>query len=246
MVPLSYHANRPLAVAARTAALLSLSSLVLACGGGGGGGPAATPEHTHVHGAHAPLVHRFQSAEEWAKQFDDPARDEWQKPAEVVAALRLEPGMTVADLGAGTGYFEPLLSRGVGAAGIVLALDVEPDMVRYLGERAQREHLANVRPGLVATDDPKLAPESVDRILVVDVWHHIDARDAYAAKLRGALKPGGKVFVVDFELNAKHGPPPMHRLSSGAVERELAAAGLATETLTETLPDQYIVVGTRR
>ena len=73
--------------------------------------------------------------------------------------------MTVADLGAGTGYFEPLLSRGVGATGTVLALDLEPDMVRYLGERAAREHLANVRPGLVTTDDPKLAPMSVDRIL---------------------------------------------------------------------------------
>jgi predicted methyltransferase len=87
---------------------------------------------------------------------------------------------------------------------------------------------------------------SVDRILVVDVWHHIDGRGAYAAKLREALKPGGKVFVVDFELSATHGPPAEHRLSSGTVERELAAAGLVAETLTETLPDQYIVVGTRR
>ena len=231
----------------RAAALLSLCGLVVvACGGAPAPAPAPAHEHAHVHGAHAPLVHRFQSAEQWAKEFDDPARDEWQKPAEVVAAMRLEPGMTVADLGAGTGYFEPLLSRGVGAAGVVLALDVEPDMVRYLGERAQREHLANVRPALVATDDPKLAAQSVDRILVVDVWHHIDARDAYVAKLRDALKPGGKVFVVDFEPDAKHGPPPKHRLSSATVERELAAAGLAAETLTEALPEQYIVVGTRR
>lgn len=222
---------------------VSLALFVSACGGAPM--PAATPEPTHVHGAHAPLVHRFQSAEQWAKEFDDPARDEWQKPAEVVAAMRLEPGATVADLGAGTGYFEPLLSRGVGATGIVLALDVEPDMVRYLGERAQREHLANVRPGLVATDDPKLAPQTVDRILVVDVWHHIDARGAYVVKLRDALKPGGKLFVVDFEPDAKHGPPRKHRLASATIERELATAGLAAETLTETLPEQYIVVGTR-
>lgn len=221
----------------------SLALVVSACGGAPM--PLTRPEATHVHGAHGPLVHRFQSAEQWAKEFDDPARDEWQKPAEVVAAMRLEPGATVADLGAGTGYFEPLLSRGVGASGIVLALDVEPDMVRYLGERAQREHLANVRPGLVATDDPKLAPQTVDRILVVDVWHHIDARDAYVVKLRDALKPGGKLFVVDFEPDAKHGPPPRHRLASATVERELATAGLAAATLTETLPEQYIVVGTR-
>lgn len=222
------------------AASLGIALGVTACGG------AATPEPTHVHGAHAPLVHRFQSAEQWAKEFDDPARDEWQKPAEVVAAMRLEPGMTVADLGAGTGYFEPLLSRGVGAGGVVLALDVEPDMVRYLGERAQREHLVNVRPRLVATDDPRLAPQSVERILVVDVWHHIDARDSYVLKLREALKPGGRLFIVDFEPDAKHGPPPKHRLASATVERELAAAGLAAETLDETLPEQYIVVGLRR
>ena len=222
---------------------VGLALFVSACGGAPM--PSTTPEATPVHGAHGPLVHRFQSAEQWAKEFDDPARDEWQKPAEVVAAMRLEPGATVADLGAGTGYFEPLLSRGVGASGIVLALDVEPDMVRYLGERAQREHLANVRPALVATDDPKLAPQTVDRILVVDVWHHIDARDAYVVKLRDALKPGGKLFVVDFEPDAKHGPPRRHRLTSATVERELATAGLAAATLTETLPEQYIVVGTR-
>ena len=211
-----------------------------------GGARAPATESPHVHGAHGPLVHRFESAEQWAKEFDAPSRDEWQKPSEVVAAMRLEPGMTVADLGAGTGYFEPLLSRGVGATGVVHALDVEPDMVRYLGERAQREHLANVRPSLVSTDDPKLAPQSVDRILVVDVWHHIDGRNAYATKLRDALKPGGKVFVVDFEPDAKHGPPPMHRLASAVVERELADVGLGVETVSETLPEQYIVVGTRR
>lgn len=205
--------------------------------------PSASP---HLEGAHDPLVHRFQTAEQWAREFDDPKRDAWQKPQEIVAAMKIEPGMTVADLGAGTGYFEPWLSRAVGSNGSVLALDVEPDMVRYLGERVSREHLANVRPALVATDDPKLAAGSVDRILVVDVWHHIDARDAYASRLRDALKSGGKVFVVDFKLDATHGPPRHHRLAPEQIAHELGSAGLAVETLATTLPEQYVVVGTRR
>jgi predicted methyltransferase len=237
-------------------ALLAIGG-VAACGPAPSSPPPASPaphdaghaeahHDEHLEGAHAPLVHRFQTAEQWAREFDDPARDEWQKPREVVAAMKIESGMTVADLGAGTGYFEPWLSAAVSPTGSVLALDVEPDMVRYLTERVQREHLGNVRPALVATDDPKLGAGSVDRILVVDVWHHIDARDAYAGKLRDALKSGGKVFVVDFKLEATHGPPKRHRLAPEQIAHELGAAGLTVETLATTLPEQYVVVGTRR
>jgi cyclopropane fatty-acyl-phospholipid synthase-like methyltransferase len=159
--------------------------------------------------------------------------------------MQIDAGMVVADIGAGTGYFEPWLSRAVGARGIVLALDVEPDMVRYLGERVRREHLENVRPALVNVDDPKLAGGSLDRILVVDTWHHIGSREAYAARVREALKSGGKVFIVDFKPDAKHGPPPRHRLGFEQVVRELTAGGLRAEILETTLPEQYIVVGSR-
>jgi ubiquinone/menaquinone biosynthesis C-methylase UbiE len=159
--------------------------------------------------------------------------------------MEIQPGMTVADLGAGTGYFEPWLSRAVGSTGTVLALDVEPDMVRYLNERAVREQLANVRPAQVSTDDPKLPSGSVDRVLIVDTWHHIADREGYAAKLRTGLKAFGKVFIVDFKLDAKHGPPPKHRLSAEQVARELTAGGLVARVATTTLPEQYIVVGAR-
>src|SRR6202030_732069 len=83
--------------------------------------------------------HRFENAEHWSKEFDDPSRDGWQQPDRVVAAMQIQAGMSVADVGAGTGYFEPYLSRAVGDGGRVLALDVEPDMVRHLTERAARE-----------------------------------------------------------------------------------------------------------
>jgi predicted methyltransferase len=177
--------------------------------------------------------------------FDDPARDEWQKPKEVVAAMEIAPGMTVADIGAGTGYFEPHLSRAVGPTGSVLALDLEPDMVRDLTERAAREKLANVKPAVVAMDDPKLTASAVDRVLIVDTWHHVPERKAYAKKLAAALKPGAKVFIVDFKLDAKHGPPPHHRLSPEAVMSDLVEAGLETHTVVTSLPEQYIVSGER-
>jgi predicted methyltransferase len=210
--------------------------------------PPRPPEAGHAHGhehAQGPLVHRFEHAEQWAPEFDDPARDAWQRPKDVVDAMEIQPGMTVADIGAGTGYFEPWLSRAVGATGSVLALDVEPDMVRYLNERATRERLTNVRPALVPMDDPKLPVAGVDRVLIVDTWHHIPDREGYAAKLRSGLKVGGMAFVVDFKLDAKHGPPPQHRLAAEQVARELAAGGFLARVTATNLPEQYIVVGAR-
>ena len=203
----------------------------------GGSTKDAPPKHP------APLVHRFRSAEEWAKIFDDPARDAWQKPSEVIALTEISSGMTVVDLGAGTGYFEPYLSRAVGPAGHVLALDVEPDMIRYLKDRAAHEGWTNVEPRLVATDDPSLADASVDRVLVVDTWHHVPARVEYAKKLKRALRAHGAVVVVDFTKESKNGPPPEHRLSAESVASDLAAAGIPSIIAPEDLPDQYVVVG---
>jgi ubiquinone/menaquinone biosynthesis C-methylase UbiE len=197
-------------------------------------------------GAHEPLVHRFDHAEHWSKEFDDPARDAWQKPAEVVAAMRIEPGMTVADIGAGTGYFEPHLSRAVGRDGKVLALDIEPDMVRHLRERVAREHLDNVRAEVVATSDPKLPAGTIDRIVIVDTWHHIPEREAYAMKLAEALAPGGTVTIVDFKKDAHHGPPPHHRLAPETIVAELQKSGLSASVASLDLPEQYVVVGVKK
>jgi SAM-dependent methyltransferase len=188
------------------------------------------------------MHHDFKGADQWAKVFDDPSRDQWQRPDEVAALLELGPGMTVADVGAGTGYFVGRLAQRVGPAGSVVATDLEPDMVRYLGERGRREGWTNVRPLQVAADDPGLAKASVDRVLIVDVWHHLDDRRAYAAKLAAALRPGGLIAVVDFELTASHGPPPKHRLAPAAIEDDLRSAGLTVELAKEELPEQYVVI----
>jgi ubiquinone/menaquinone biosynthesis C-methylase UbiE len=192
----------------------------------------------HDHG----MPHDFKGAEEWAKVFDDPSRDQWQHPDEVAGLLELTPGMIVADVGAGTGYFIGRLAQRVGPSGSVIATDLEPDMIRYLGDRGRRDGWTNVRPVQVAADDPGLAKASVDRVLVVDVWHHLDDRRAYAAKLAAALRPGGLIAVVDFELTASHGPPPKHRLAPAAIADDLRSAGLTVELAKEDLPEQYVVL----
>lgn len=194
------------------------------------------------HAAH----HRFDDAERWSRQFDDPARDAWQKPQEVVALLALEPGMTVADVGAGTGYFLGHLASAVGETGAVVGLDIEPSMVRFMTERAEREGWSQVEARQVDPDDPGLAPDSVDRVLIVNTWHHIGERRAYAANLRQALKQGGRVVIVDFTRESSHGPPPSQRLDPETVVEELAAAGLEASVANETLPEQYVVVGRKR
>lgn len=177
--------------------------------------------------------------------FDDPARDEWQRPDQVLQAMALSPAMIVADIGAGTGYFSMRLARAV-PSGQVIATDIEPDMVRYLEERARREQLGNVRAVRAPASSSGLEANSVDRILIVDVWHHIEQRVAYAKDLAAALRPGGKIFVVDFTMEAKHGPPVAMRIAPDALVAELTAAGLAAKVSAVTLPDQYIVEAERR
>jgi predicted methyltransferase len=220
----------------------------VACGGASPKRAAEAP-HQEEHRRHehpGPGGHRFEKADDWAPMFDDPQRDEWQKPDAVVAALELRPGMTVADVGAGTGYFEARLAKSVGPEGTVLAVDVEPDMIRYLGERAKRESTPQVKPVLAAPDDPKLAPASVDRIVVVDTWHHLGDRRDYARRLAAALKPGGFVLVVDFTLETTRGPPKAHRLGPDIVGGELEAAGLFVVPVDIGLPDQYVLKGEKR
>ena len=190
------------------------------------------------------MHHRFANADQWAKVFDAPDRDAWQHPDDVLAALALQPTMTVADVGAGTGYFTVRLARAV-PQGQVIATDIEPDMVRYLGERAKREQLANIRPVLATATDPGLAPASVDRILIVDVWHHVADRRAFAASLARALRPGGMIAIVDFTADATHGPPKKFRLEPAQIAADLAAAGLAASVSPVQLPEQYIVLGKR-
>jgi SAM-dependent methyltransferase len=160
-----------------------------------------------------------------------------------VSLLQLWPGNVVADVGAGTGLFEPHLARAVGATGCVLAIDAEPNMVAYLKRLVKKEGLGNVTVQKVAADDPGLADGSVDRLLVVNTWHHLRKRAAYAAAMNRALRPGGFVVVVDFTAESPEGPPAQARLSPATVIAELQAGGFSARTVGESLPLQYVVIG---
>ncbi|MCC6876521.1 MAG: class I SAM-dependent methyltransferase [Sandaracinaceae bacterium] len=226
---------------------LVVAPLLVACGGPppadhAAGHPGAHPHphgHRHAHADH----HDFSDTERFASMFDDPERDAWQRPDEVVRHLEIGSEMTVADLGAGTGYFERRLAP---VSARVLALDGEPNMIEHLRARAEREGWRNVEARRVEPGDPGLPPASVDRILVVDTWHHLADRAAYARRLREALRPGGFVLVVDFTLESPHGPPPPMRVAAEQVIAELREGGLDARVIDEALPYQWIVRAARR
>jgi len=193
---------------------------------------AAQSPHTHQHS--------FGDAEKWSHVFDDPERDAWQKPHDVLQALALKPDAVVADVGAGTGYFSARLANMLPKA-TIYAVDLEPDMVKYLGERAKREGLANLKPVQAAAGDARL-PAKVDLVLLVDVYHHIEARERYFRELAASIKPGGRLAVIDFRLDSPEGPPKATRIAPEQVKAELSRAGYALAEEHAFLPRQYFLV----
>ena len=208
----------------------------------GTGAPAQPDRDHHSHGHHP--NHRFTDAEQWAAQFDNPTRDAWQKPDAVIAALALRPDMAVADLGAGTGYFAVRLARAV-PGGTVYAEDVEPDMVRYLGERATREGLRNLVALRGAPADPRL-PGPVDAAIMVDTYHHLADPVGFFTRLREQMRPGATLAIVDFRPDApadSPGPPAAMRIGDAAVVAALIPLGFAhVRTELELMPYQYLVL----
>ena len=198
------------------------------------------PGHHKGNSSDGAFHHRFEDADKWAKDFDNPERDAWQKPEEILDALHLKHTSIVADIGAGTGYFSVRIAKRV-PEGKIFAVDVEADMVRYLGERAHREHLTNLVPVRASANAANL-PEPVDVILVVDTYHHIGNRTQYFAKLKSSLRPAGHLAIVDFKADSPTGPPPQYRISPEGVTEELGTAGYTLLESFQFLPRQYYLV----
>jgi len=182
-----------------------------------------------------PHQHHPPSSEEYAKVLEDPSRDAWQKPHAVVMALDLKPTDTVADIGAGTGYFARRFAL---HAGKVYAVDIDDKLLAIVRSKAP----ANLQTILAAPDDPGLPSNSVDMIFFCDVLHHIESRPAYYVKLAKVLKPGGRVVVIDFyKKPLPVGPPESMKLSDQEVITEFQKAGFGLSKRLDILPYQYFL-----
>lgn len=189
----------------------------------------------------------FDDVPYWQSVFDDPKRDAWQKPAELVAALELRPGMAVADLGAGTGYFVRWLSQAVGPRGTVYAVEVEPNLVAHLRERAEKEGTANVVPVLTSKASARLPAAGIDLVLIVDTYHHLDGRVAYMRRLADVLQPAGRVAIVDWHKRPlPQGPEMDHKLAREQVVDEMGRAGYRLVAEPDPVPYQYVLVFARK
>ncbi len=227
-------------------AALWFPSVMMACAGTAAPPAAHVPGHGghgHHHGTSpAPAhggQHGFADVARWSATFDDPARDAWQRPDEVIRALSLAPDARVADIGAGTGYFAVRIAPLV-PQGRVWAVDLEPTLLRHVRARAESQRLANLFP-VLATPADAMIPERVDVVLVVDAFHHIEGRAAYFRDLTRSLRPGGRVVIVDYTREAPEGPPPEMRLSPEQVDADMNTAGYERVGEVVLLPRQYVV-----
>lgn len=201
--------------------------------------PAQDPvprDHEAMHRLH-------QDPQAYIAMLEDPARDAYQKPEAVVAALGLRAGEVVADIGSGSGYFTLRLAGAVGPAGRVYAVDVDPDMVRHLNHRVRDARVDNVRSVLADPDDPLLAEASVDRFFVCDTWHHIENQAKYLALMKTMLRAGGEVVMIDFKKEATPvGPPLGMRIAQEDLVKQMQAAGFSLAAEHTFLPQQYFLV----
>jgi len=186
-----------------------------------------------------------------AANLDAPDREQRQKPGDLVRGMGLKPGMTVADVGTGIGYMLPFLSRGVGPTGRVMAEDIFDDYLSAARQRADDQHLANVTFIKGSEKDPQLPAGAMDRVLVLDVYHHFDYPADMLAGISRALKPDGKLIVVEYYKNETampNGRALTHiRLDMPDVIKEVQANGFRLVSEREQIKDvQYMLAFEKR
>jgi ubiquinone/menaquinone biosynthesis C-methylase UbiE len=175
--------------------------------------------------------------------LERPERAGEEQPQLAIDALGIEPGQTVADLGAGSGYYSFRIAPLVGRSGKVLAIDIEPQMLEAIAQRAQREHVSNVATVRSSAQDPNLAPGSVDLLFMVDVYHELEYPYEMMTKVRTALKRGGRVALIEYRAeDPEVAIKPLHKMTERQVRREMQAAGFKHVKTVRTLPLQHLLV----
>jgi predicted methyltransferase len=177
--------------------------------------------------------------------LEGPDRDKWQKPDLIMDALKIADQSTVADIGAGAGWFTIRLARRVGPRGTVYAQDVQREMLEAIRRRVAKEGLENVETRLGKGSDPNLPASALNAVLVVDVYPEVEDRVSFLRNLGASLRPNGRIGIVNYKPG-KGGPGPAPdegpRVDASAVEADARAAGLRVLARETFLPYQYLLV----
>jgi len=206
---------------------------------------AAVPAFPQAAAPPQEMRHRHDDPVAYIASLEDPKRDAYQKPEEVMTALALRPGEVVADIGAGSGYFTLRFARAVGDTGRVYAVDISPDMVRHVNRRVRDAGIRNVVSVLAEPDDPLLPDASVDRFVIVDTWHHIEDQAKYLGLMKRMLRAGGQVVHIDFQKRELPlGPPLAMKIAREDLVKQMQGAGFRLATEHTFLPYQYFLVFT--
>lgn len=199
---------------------------------------SALAQQSHQHGQPRDIT-------DYLEQLERPERDAYQKPSQVVEALGIKPGMAVADIGSGSGYFARRFVAAVTETGKVYAVDVEPEMLEAAKQSVEHMNMrVNAEFILARPDNPKLPVESVDLIFVCNTFHHLEDRAVYFANLKSALKPGGRIAIVDFyhdERSGELGFSKRHLVPREATIGEMTKAGYRLIKEHAFLPKQYFL-----
>lgn len=180
---------------------------------------------------------------EGADWLDRPERLEEEQPERALDAIDIAPGAVVADVGAGTGYFTVRLSRRVGAKGRVYATDIQREMLARLDRRLKAENIGNVELVQGTEDDPALTPQSVDLVLMVDVYHELARPQQVLRRLRTALRPGGRLVLIEYRKEDPSVPIRLeHKMSVKEAREELEAEGFVLARQSDVLPRQHILI----
>ncbi len=182
-----------------------------------------------------------------ADWLERPERVREENPDLVLKALALTPGMAVADIGAGTGYYARRIAQRIGARGVVYAVDIQPEMLSLLEREAAQRGITNVKPVLATAADARLAPGSVDLAVMVDVYHELEYPHEILEQIVRALKPGGRVAFVEFRADEVRVPiKRLHTMSEQQVRREASVHALEWVKTVSDLPWQHVIVFRRR